>query len=126
MRAALDDYAGGAHTQAEQDFVIHVRAGGFPEPELQLRVRLHGEARILDGGWPRYSTYYEIDGWLGHTELLERERDNRVGNALNSEQTLLRFTNRQARDRRYVLLTTATALAARGCPEAESWLRRFA
>ena len=78
----LDDVELGAHAMSELDFLRLCRSHGLPEPdELQVRVRVGGRTRYLDGRYARQGVRFEIDG-QHHMLVANWEQDLVRGNDL--------------------------------------------
>ncbi len=62
--------------------------------------------RHADAGWPLHGVYVEIDGRLGHFDVVgwgkDKLRDNEV--AIAQEGIVLRYTLRQLRDQPHIVL----------------------
>ena len=79
--AALQDIATGSSTVLEWHYLRLSRRHGLPVPDRQVR-QLHGQAtRWLDCTYDPLPVRAELDGRLGHDQLLERWRDMRRDNA---------------------------------------------
>lgn len=102
IRTALDDIELGAHAMSELDFLSMCRRFGLPEPdELQVKVRVEGTTRYLDGRYVRQRVRFEVDG-THHRWVEVWEDDLMRGNELaiatrGSAEIGLRFSGSQVR-----------------------------
>jgi hypothetical protein len=90
---SLLDMADGAQSLNEIALLRLVRRGGFPEPRLQVHVASARRRAYIDGGWPAYGVWFEVDGEL-HREAATWADDLDRANELAIEQggTRLRWS----------------------------------
>jgi hypothetical protein len=74
---ARGDGVAATQSELERRFLLFNRKHGYPEPAKQLPIfwaeRLIG---LADFAYPEQQALIELDGRLGHTQLLDRELDN--------------------------------------------------
>ncbi len=98
----LEDVERGAHAMSELDFLTLCRTWRLPEPdELQVRVRIGGQTRYLDGRYRQQRVRIEIDG-RHHMQVVQWEQDLGRSNDLaissrGSGELQLRWSGSQVR-----------------------------
>jgi hypothetical protein len=113
---SLLDIEGGAQSINEIAMLRLVRRAGLPLPKLQVRVATERRGAYIDGGWPDYDVWFEIDGEL-HREAARWADDLDRGNELAIEHggTRLRWSGFVVRRRpERVVDQAARALRRRG------------
>jgi hypothetical protein len=100
LEARGDGYAA-TGSELERRFLRFVRDGGYPEPAKQLPTfwadRLIG---LADFAYPQHMALIELDGRLGHTQLLDADLDNvRDQRAVLGGWRVIRITWRQLHER---------------------------
>ena len=90
----LVDIDDGAQSLNELAMQRLVRRSRLPTPKLQLVAATKRRRSRLDGGWPEFGVYFEIDG-AGHFEVTkwydDADRQNEVALSVEPGSTLLRW-----------------------------------
>lgn len=90
----LLDIEDGAQSLNEVAMRRLARRNRLPAPTLQLVAATEDRRSRLDGGWPEFGVYFEIDG-AGHFEITkwldDADRHNEAALALEPGSTLLRW-----------------------------------
>ncbi len=98
-------------SELERMFTRLIRSVGLPEPDRQ--VDLGGERPIgrVDFFYRRFGLIVEVDGRLGHSQVLDFEKDRRRDQeALVAGLRVVRFTYRQVRDRSHEVIDVLSHL----------------
>ncbi len=100
IKETLLDLADGAQSVNEIAMLKLVRRAGLPVPKLQIPVATERRGAYIDGGWPDYDVWFEIDGEL-HREAATWADDLDRGNELAIDQggTRLRWSGYVVRRR---------------------------
>jgi len=112
----LLDLADGAQSLNEVALLRLVKSARLPQPKLQIHVATERRGAYIDGGWPDFDVWFEVDGEL-HREAAQWADDLDRGNELAIEQggTRLRWSGFVVRRRPERVVDQATrALTKRG------------
>jgi hypothetical protein len=82
---SLLDIADGCQSLNEIAFVRAIAKAGLPRPTLQIHAATARRRAYIDGGWPGYDVWFEIDGEL-HAEVSTWVDDLDRANELAIEQ----------------------------------------
>jgi hypothetical protein len=118
IRESLLDIADGAQSLNEIALLQLVKSGGLPHPVLQIHVATARRRSYIDGGWPGFEVWFEVDGEL-HRDTDKWADDLDRGNELAIEQggTRLRWPGFVVRRRPERVVDQATrALVKCGWP----------
>lgn len=93
IRESLLDIADGAQSLNEISLLGLVKEGLLPRPVLQVHVATERRRSYIDGGWPDYGVWFEVDGEL-HREATQWADDLDRSNEVAIEQggTRLRWS----------------------------------
>jgi hypothetical protein len=97
---SLAEIEGGAQSINELALVRLFRRAGLPRPTLQIHVATGRRQAYIDGGWPAYSVWYEVDGQF-HRDVGQWRDDLDRNNELSIGQhgVRLRWSGSDIRDR---------------------------
>ena len=88
-----------------------IQSVGLPEPERQVLLGGHRLIGRVDFLYRRFGLIVEVDGRLGHSQVLDFEKDRRRDQeALVAGLRVVRFTYRQLRDRPHEVVEVLRAL----------------
>lgn len=113
LRDVAEDHPGATFTrsEAEEQLLALIRAGGLPEPCVDARI----DGDEVDFLWPQAKLVVEVDGYRFHSTQAAFERDRLRDARLHAKgfEVMRVSWRRLERDRLALLVDVASALARR-------------